>query len=196
MKRNSKIFFLFLIFLIAHCRFVKIDQPKSAQPGETIDVSVTVFDNIVPEPNPHRGVLCILIPQDWSFISSEYRGDLGTGAMEWAPNWADSVEAYYPASGFGINMKWIGLTSDTGYTYQNPITVTAKVKLQVGQTEGHFNLAYLVTKATSGLIGGDPSWAPLSYPNPIGIPDSGLVVQPFTVERASAWDALLDRTLG
>ncbi|MCU0645228.1 MAG: DUF4185 domain-containing protein [bacterium] len=196
MNRNSKIFCLFLIVLIAHCRFVKIDQPKRAQPGETIDVSVTVFDNIVPEPNPHRGVLCILIPQDWSFISSEYHGDLGTGAMEWAPNWADSVEAYYPASGFGIDMKWISLTSDTGFTYQNPITVTAKVKLQVGQTEGHFNLAYLVTKATSGLIGSDPSWAPLSYPNPIGVPDSGQVVQPFTVERASAWDALLDRTLG
>ena len=196
MKNYSKIFGVFFLILFTHCRFVKIDQPKSAKPGEAIEISVTVFDNLVPEPNPHKGVLCILIPQDWSFISGDYSGDLGTGAMEWAPNWADSVAEYYPASAFGANMQWIGLTSDRGFTYQNPITVIANVRLQVGQTEGHFNLAYLVTKATGGLIGSDPSWAPLSYPNPIGIPDSGQVALPFKVERALAWDALLDRTSG
>lgn len=196
MKSIFKPVFLLLVSLLVQCRFVEINQPKNAQPGETIDISVTVFDNIVPEPNPHKGVLCMLIPQDWSFISAEYSGDLGTGAMAMAPNWADSVEAHYPAAAFGLNMKWIGLISDTGYTYQNPITVTAKVRLQVGQNEGHFNLAYLVTKATGGLIGSDPSWAPLSYPHPIGVPDSGQVVQPFAVERASDWDALLDRTSG
>ncbi|MDZ7332456.1 MAG: hypothetical protein ONB31_10805, partial [candidate division KSB1 bacterium] len=196
MKTKVKSALLFLFFLLAQCRFVEINQPRSAQPGETIAISVTVFDNIVPEPNPHKGVLAILIPEDWSFISAEYSGDLGTGTMEWAPTWADSVEAHYPAAAFGLNMKWIGLTSDTGYTYQNPITVTADVRLQVGQNEGHFKLAYLITKATGGLIGNDPSWAPLSYPHPIGVPDSGQVVLPFVVERAADWDALLDRTSG
>ncbi|MDZ7401466.1 MAG: DUF4185 domain-containing protein [candidate division KSB1 bacterium] len=196
MKTKVKSALLFLFFLLAQCRFVEINQPRSAQPGETIAISVTVFDNIVPEPNPHKGVLAILIPEDWSFISAEYKGDLGTGTMELAPTWADSVEAHYPAAAFGLNMKWIGLTSDTGYTYQNPITVTADVRLQVGQNEGHFKLAYLITKATGGLIGNDPSWAPLSYPHPIGVPDSGQVVLPFGVERAADWDALLDRTSG
>ncbi len=196
MKTKFKLVLLFFFSLLAQCRFIEINQPKHAQPGETIDISVTIFDNIVPEPNPHPGVLCILIPQDWSFISAEYSGDLGTGIMNWAPNWADSVEAHYPAIDFGLNMKWIGLISDTGYTYQNPITVAARIRLQVGLSEGQFNLAYLATKATGGLIGSDPSWAPLSYPHPIGVPDSGQVVQPIVVERASAWDALLDRTSG
>jgi hypothetical protein len=196
MKCLNRTLILVLPFFVAHCRFVSIHQPQSAQPDEIIEVSVTVFDDIVPEPNPHKGVLCILVPQDWLFISGEYNGDLGTGIMEWSPNWADSVEACYPASGFAANMKWMGLTSDTGFTYENPITATANIRLQVGQTEGHFNLAYLVTKATGGLIGSDPSWAPLSYPHPLGIPDAGQVVQPFIVEHASDWDALFDRTSG
>lgn len=196
MKSTIKLVLLLSFFLSAQCRFVEINQPRSAQPDQIIAVSLSVFDNIVPEPNPHKGVLAILIPQDWSFISAEYSGDLGNGTMAFAPAWADSAEAHYPAAAFGLNMKWIGLTSDTGYAYQNPITVTAKVHLQVGQNEGHFNLAYLVTKATGGLIGSDPSWAPLSYPHPIGVPDSGQAVLPFVIERASDWEALLDRTSG
>jgi hypothetical protein len=196
MKCVNRILILILPFFLAYCRFVSIDQPRSAQPDEIIEVSVKVFDDIVPEPNPHKGVLCILVPKDWSFISGEYNGDLGTGSMEWSPAWADSVELYYTAVGFGENMKWMALTSDNGFTYENPITATASVRLQVGQTEGQFNLAYLVTKATGGLIGSDLSWAPLSYPHPIGVPGSGQVVQPFTVERASDWDALFDRTSG
>lgn len=197
MKLYCKHFLLILLFVVLQCRFESIDQPRSAQPGEIIDIKITVFDNIVPETNPHKGVFCLLIPQDWSFVSGEYHGDLGSGAMEWAPNWADSVNVSYPVSGFEGNMKWIGLTSDSGFTYENPITVTAHVKLKVGQTEGQFNLAYLVTKATSGLIGSDPSWAPLSYPNPIGVPDSaGPVISPFQVDRALEWDNLLNRNSG
>jgi len=179
------------------CKFDEIDQPNSAQLGEVIEVSITVYDNIVPEPNPHKGLLCILLPQDWSFISGEYSGSLGAGQMEIAPNWADSAEACYPASEFGDNMKWIGMTSDTGYTYEDPITVNVVVRLQVGQTEGCFKLGYLVTKATGGLIGaGDPTWAPFSYPHSIGVPDSCYSDTSYAGEPAPEWDDLFDRDAG
>lgn len=84
---------------------MEINQPKSAQSKQIIEISVSVFDDIVPEPNPHKGVLCLLVPPDWAFVSGDYSGDLATGVMELAQDWADSVEAYYPASGFGANMK-------------------------------------------------------------------------------------------
>jgi len=196
----SKVVFYLLLTLIlnfTNCRIQEIQQPKSAQPGEIIEVSIAVYDDLVPEPNPHKGLLCILIPQDWSFVSGEYRGTLGPGQLELAPEWADSVEACYPAADFGENMKWIGLTSDTGYAYENPILAVADVKLQVGPTQGCFELAYLVTKATQGLIcAGDPNWAPLSYPHQIGVPDSCLYEPVLTVQPAVEWDELFDRASG
>ena len=82
MKKVSLIFLIGLVFCIVQCRFEEIKQPKSASPGEVIEVAVTVFDNIVPEPNPHKGVLCILTPHDWSFVSGTYNGVLGSGEME------------------------------------------------------------------------------------------------------------------
>ncbi len=181
---------------MAQCRFQAVQQPSAAQPGEIIEVILTVYDELVPEPNPHKGVVCILMPREWSFVSGEYDGSFGTGPLEPAPDWADSVEAVYPAAQFDGDMKWVGLLSDTGYTYQNPITVNATIYLQVGASEGVFNLGYLVTKATANMIdAGNPSWAPLSYPHTIGVPDSAATTT-YAVERSQEWEDLLDRNSG
>ncbi len=196
LKKNIILCILLSIVLIfGRCRFLSINQPGSAQPGEIIEIVLTVYDNIVLEPNPHRGVLCILVPDDWSFVSGEYSGSLGTGIFEDAPNWADSVESVYPASQMGQNMKWIGTISDSGYTYQDEVTLNATLRLQVGQTEGNFQLGYLVTKATSGMLG-NITWAPLSYPHPIGVPDSVTNSISYPTRRAEDWELLLKRTSG
>ncbi|MBL7111672.1 MAG: DUF4185 domain-containing protein [Bacteroidales bacterium] len=196
MKRTVRILSLSIILLIiVQCRFEEIDQPSSAQPGEIIELSITVYDDVVPEPNPHKGVLCMLIPEDWSFVSADYSGSLGTGQMELSPDWADSTEACYPASEMGENMNWIALISDTGYTYNDPITVTAVVTLQTGQTNGCFDLGYLVTKATPDIL--CSSWSPLSFPHTIGIPDSCQSNSwGYRVESAPEWTALFDRDSG
>ena len=194
MKHFRTIFLLILLSIFSNCKFLKIDQPASAEPGETIDISLTVYDDVVPEPNPHKWVLCVLVPNDWSFMSGEYSGSTGSGIVELNPAWADSAEIYYPASDMGENMKWIGMTSDTGYTYDAPITVDGFLKLQVGETEGKFNLAYLVTKATQGLLG--TGWTAISYPHCFGIPDSCQPAQTYKVETAPEWDALFDRKSG
>ncbi|MBN2091965.1 DUF4185 domain-containing protein [candidate division KSB1 bacterium] len=197
---NKKVI-LWLIFLLllycTSCNFKKIIQPKTARPGEIIEISLTVYDNLVPEPNPHPGVVGILMPDDWKFISGNYEGSLGTGNLDISSNWTDSIETVYPAALMGENMHWIGLITDKGFTYNDPVTVTAKIKLQVGMQEGCFHLGYLVTKATANLISsGNSAWAPFSYPHPIGIPDSSKCRAEFTVQPASDWDALFNRSSG
>ncbi|RPI68988.1 MAG: hypothetical protein EHM47_13880, partial [Ignavibacteriales bacterium] len=179
------------------CLFEYINQPKSAQIGETIDIEISIYDNIVPETNPHKGILGIIAPNDWTFISASYTSVLGNGSLTESAEWRDSVETYFPMAQYGENMKWFVLLSDQGYTYDQPVSFVVQVKMQVGQTEGCFNLGYLTTKATSGLLSsGNPQWAPLSFPHPIGIPDSGLCVSVFETRQALEWDNLLDRTSG
>ncbi len=157
----------------AGCLFEFVDQPSSAQPGEVIDVNLKITDNIVPEPNAHKGVLGILVPSDWEFLSADYNSSIGNGILDLSPEWKDSMDLFFPTNQFGQGMKWIALISDQGYSYPNVTSFNVQLKLKVGQTLGCFNLGYLTTKATSGLISsGNPSWAPISFPHPIGIPDS------------------------
>jgi len=193
-KTVPVISFFFLFSFIVSCKFDKILQPDHALPGEIIDIAITVSDNVVPEPNAHKGLLCILVPWDWKFVSATYSGSPGAGVLEESAAWADSVESCYPAIGFGKGMKWIALLSDKGYSYTQPIVIDVAVKLEVGQEKGCFDLAYLVTKATEGLL--CTSWTPLSYPHRIGVPDVCDPEDSFRSESSPEWDNLLDRQSG
>jgi len=173
--------FKYLIFIISlsllpfftGCLFESVNQPTSAQPGEIIDISLTITDNLGHEPNAHKGILGIIVPSDWEFISAAYSSVLGNGNLSISPEWNDSVDLYIPSSQFGPNMKWIALISDQGYAYEDITSFYIQLKLKVGQTLGCFNIGYLATKATRDLLG-NPDWAPLSYPHSIGVPDSNL----------------------
>ena len=189
-----RITILMLPLFLLQCRFDSIIQPTSAQPGEIIEIAITISDDLVPEPNAHKGLLCILIPEDWIYISGEYSGTVGSGLLELSASWADSAEKCYPAESFANGMRWIALLSDTGYTYEDPIQIDVSVQLKVGQKEGCFDLAYLVTKATEDLI--CTSWSPLSYPHRIGVPDSCKNVENFKAESAPEWNDLFNRTSG
>ena len=85
MKYICNAILICLLLLILRCKFVEIDQPENVQPGEIIDISVTISDEIDETTNPHKGLLCILIPQDWSFISSKYTSTVGNGQMLLSP---------------------------------------------------------------------------------------------------------------
>ncbi len=188
---------LLLFQFFTGCLFDSVNQPASAQPGEIIDISLVITDNIVPEPNTHKGILGIIAPSDWEFISAAYSSVLGNGNLTISPEWKDSLDLYYPSNQFGTNMKWIALISDQGYSYNNITSFNVQLKLKVGQTLGCFNLGYITTKATSGLLGAsNPAWAPLSYPHPIGVPDSNLCLITYETRPASEWDNLLDRNKG
>jgi len=179
------------------CLFESVNQPVSAEPGEVIDISLTITDNIVPEPNAHKGVLGIIVPSDWEFISATYTSVIGNGTLDISPEWKDSIELFYPTDQFGPGMKWIALISDQGYSYDNVTSFSVQLKLKVGQTLGCFNLGYLTTKATSGLISsGNTSWAPISFPHPIGVPYSSGCNAAYETRSAGEWDDLFDRSSG
>lgn len=180
--------------ILTGCLFETIDQPSSAEPGAVINVSIKITDNLVPEPNAHKGLLGVIIPADWDFISATYTSVLGSGNLALSIEWKDSLTQFYPTNQFGTNMKWIALVSDTGYSYNNITSFYVQLKLRVGQTLGCFNLGYLTSKATSGLLG--TSWVPLSFPHSIGVPDSNLCSSIFETRRAIEWDNLLDRKSG
>lgn len=185
---------LMLSQYLTGCLFETINQPSSAQPGEIIDVSLKITDNLVPEPNAHKGILGIVVPVDWDYISGSYTSVLGNGSLVVSSEWKDSLVRYYPTNQFGPNMKWIALISDTGYSYNEITSFYVQIKLKIGQTLGCFNIGYLTSKATSGLLG--TSWIALSYPHPVGVPDSNLCASMFETRRAMEWDNLLDRKSG
>ena len=106
--------------------------------------------------NPHKGALCILVPDDWDFISGEYESsdeNVGSGTLELDPN-PDSpvygnVDTLIPPP---ADMKWIKLLSDNGYLHDADITHIVTVNLSVGQKSGAFPIGYLVTVNTIDMF--------------------------------------------
>lgn len=183
-----------ILLLSAQCKFDEILQPDSVLSNQQIQIIVKITDEIPETTNAHRGVLCLLVPNDWEYISGSYAGTLGSGSMLYSADWGDSAQACYPANQFDVNMKWIGLISDYGYTYPDSPSVTITINMLTGPTEGCFELAYLATKATQNLI--CSGWSPFTYGHTIGIPEPCEAEQPFQVEPAPDWGALFDRDSG
>lgn len=132
---------LMLPLAIAACEIVEVIQPKTAVQGETIQVVVTVqktFD----DSNPHRGIVSVLVPEDWAYVSGTYDGDAGAGDMLEDAGWADSTETVLPAP---EGMKWIGTISDEAYTATADDFYDALLLLEVGQEVGTFDLGYFTT---------------------------------------------------
>ena len=175
------------------CIFDEIDQPFEVLSGEVVHIQIKITDPIVPEPNSHKGVFCVLAPVDWNFISGSYSFEDNSGHMNMSQAWGDSAEDCYPSQSFNENMNWIGLTSDSGYSYNEPIEIVINLEFQTGDMEGCFPIGYLATKATQGLIcSGNQSWAPLSYPNPIWISTTE-ECELYSANSDSGWTGLFHR---
>ena len=73
MKRIVRLtIFGFCTFLISGCYLDEINQTDNAQQNENIQIELNIIDPFAPEPNPHKGVICVLVPTDWEFISGNY----------------------------------------------------------------------------------------------------------------------------
>jgi hypothetical protein len=146
---------LLLPLLLTHCLITQVQQPTTVTANNNFPVIVTIKDDIVPETNPNKGVLCVQVPTDWSFVSGSYVAQqdngaaVGTGTIELAPNWADSATTVLPPP---AGYKWIGLLSSTGYTYSDTIFVDATGVLKAGAKNGTYNIGYLTTKNSTDLI--------------------------------------------
>jgi hypothetical protein len=99
MKKNlliKKLLIILMSFLATQCKFTFIKQPKQADPNQVIVIQLQIEDTFVPEPNPHKGVICILTPKDWQFVSGEYSFSEGSGIIEYSQDWTDSAIACFP----------------------------------------------------------------------------------------------------
>jgi hypothetical protein len=136
---------ILLSFLVNGCLIEEVEQPQSVEAGGVFTTTITVSDMNAETNNPHKGVLAILVPEDWFFIDGTYDAPMGTGILELdtltPPVWGDVDTVIAPTPG----MKWINLLSDTGYLHAANVIYEATVNLQVGQTTGEFPIGYLVT---------------------------------------------------
>ena len=196
-RNISLILLLPLVLINSRCYFEEIQQPAAAQPGDTITVSLTVQEESAETNNAHKGLLGVLVPEDWLYISGNYSSSVGSGILYESAAWTESAEISYPTYQFGDRLKWISLISNSGYTYPDKPSIDITMEFKVGILEGCFNLAYFATKATTGMLG--TGWTAFSYPHPIGIPDSGLCVADSVLlrtETAPEWTNLFNRNQG
>ena len=143
--------------LLTSCLIVAVIQPASVVKSTQLTVVIKGYDDMVPGTlsQNDRGVLCILVPNDWSFVSAtdsareKGAAYLHQGVLTSAQNWKDSATAILPPP---AGMKWIGLLSDSAYVYNDTLFMTAIVVLQAGPTTGTYKLGYLMTKNAGGLI--------------------------------------------
>lgn len=143
--------------LLTSCLIVNVVQQATVAKGTQLTVVITAYDDQTPSygNETDKGVLCILVPADWSFVSAattcQEKGASYThhGVLTVAQNWKDSATAVLPPP---VGMKWIGLLSDSAYVYNDTLNMSASVVLLAGQTTGTFKLGYLMTKNGADLI--------------------------------------------
>ena len=143
---------LVAIFFFSGCLIEEVNQPAAINAGETFTTTLTISDMNAEQNNAHKGVIAILVPEDWSFISGTYSTPMGFGNLELDPAvppiWGDVDTLIQRPAG----MKWINLLSDQGYLHGANVIYEATVNLQVGQTAGTFPIGYLVTVNTIDML--------------------------------------------
>ncbi|MFH1851765.1 MAG: T9SS type A sorting domain-containing protein [Candidatus Neomarinimicrobiota bacterium] len=147
------IFFLILIFTLSSCLIYEVDQPATVAAGGTFTTTVSISDITAESNNAHKGAICVLVPDDWTFTSGTYDSDVGTGTIVLDPAAATPVYGLIdtvivpPA-----NMKWVKLLSDVGYLHEANVYHDATLNFTVGQKGGDFPIGYMVTVNSGGMF--------------------------------------------
>ena len=138
--------------IIPGCFIAEILQSSSVETGGIFTATITVTDVNAEQQNAHKGVLAILVPDDWSFIDGTYDTPMGKGNMvldtSAHPLWGDVDTVIQKPAG----MKWINLLSDQGYLHDANLVYEGTVNLRVGQKTGDFAIGYLVTVNTVNIL--------------------------------------------
>jgi hypothetical protein len=156
-RLGTTIAILLLPVLLTRCLITGVTQPATVVKGTQVAVTVNGYDDNVPSNGAEsdKGVLCVLVPNDWTLDSATYtaqekgQATIYSGKLITAQNWKDSATATIaPPPG----MKWIGMLSDSAYVYADTLFLSARLYLRAGQTTGTFPLGYLMTKNGADLI--------------------------------------------
>ena len=149
---NRAAMILLFIFAATACFIYEVQQPSAVDAGGTFTTIVSLEDLNAENQNAHRGVLCILVPDDWTFNSGTYTGDVGSGDMvlntDTEPLYGD-VDTLIPPP---ADMKWVELLTDIGYLHDANVFHDAEIEFQVGQKTGDFPIGYLVTVNTGNMF--------------------------------------------
>jgi len=169
-----------ILLLLSSCIITSVEQPETADAGETISV-VLEFHTIYADENPHYGILGLLIPDDWTVESVTYDGDFGSGTASFLhPDsadgdpggeyeyWADSLELHFPSL---ENMHWEVYQSDESHVVEFDTSwADVNIEMTVGETGGTYNIGYFVANGASEIQPpGEIIWYGISLENPIEI---------------------------
>ncbi|MDZ7341963.1 MAG: DUF4961 domain-containing protein [candidate division KSB1 bacterium] len=180
---------IILPLLSACFTILEVDQPTTAKTGETISVYLQVRTEDQ-EPNPHYGIIGMLIPNDWSVKSVKYSGDIGPDECSFLhPDSADGDPGgqvdYWTKElenrlSSGADMQWVVYQANTPYNYQAGDTayIDVQIELNVGTTLGKYEIGYFVTNAALDFT--EPEYYSFRLENPI------TVIQGTGVKSSSA----------
>lgn len=185
---------IILPLLSACFTILEVDQPTTAKTGETISVYLQVRTEDQ-EPNPHHGIIGLLIPNDWSVKSVKYSGDIGPDECSFlhpdsadgdpggqVDYWTKELETRLSS---GADMQWVVYQANTPYNYQAGDTayVDVQIELTVGNTLGKYEIGYFVTNAALDFT--EPEYYSFRLENPI------TVIQGTSVQKSVSLGATL-----
>ncbi|MGE5496939.1 MAG: hypothetical protein ACM3Q2_02655, partial [Syntrophothermus sp.] len=67
-----------LAVMLNGCLITSVKQTTSVAKGGSFDATITVTDKTA-DANPHEGILCVLTPDDWTYVSGTYTTATGSG---------------------------------------------------------------------------------------------------------------------
>lgn len=143
---------ILITFFMNGCLITEVVQSLAVEAGGTFTATITVTD-MTGDATAHPGALAVLVPADWEFESGTYDSEVGTGDLlldETDPPVYGDLDATIPPP---EGMKWVRLVSDAEYAHGDNVTHEATVNFTVGQTEGDFEIGYMVTKNSPDLLG-------------------------------------------
>jgi len=142
----------FIIVFINNCFIQEVNQPDTVCTGSVFQTTLQIHDmNSVSE--PHKGVICTMVPDDWNFLSGSYKSPMGDGIIELnaalgRPIYGNTDSLIVPPP----NMKWIKCLSDTGYAHNADINYELTLNFKVGYKQGNFPIGYLITTNDNNML--------------------------------------------
>ncbi|HZW38000.1 MAG TPA: T9SS type A sorting domain-containing protein [Ignavibacteriaceae bacterium] len=164
------VFVLFNIFVFSGCIISDVNQSNTVQTGGTFTSTLTISEMTAENSNAHKGILCVLVPNDWTFTSGSFTSTVGVGTMEVNldpnPPYGDIDTIIAAPAG----MKWVDLISNVGYLHPANVVIEVTVNFQAGTTIGTFPIGYASTVNTLDMmksinqqdVDNDASWTDTS----------------------------------
>lgn len=188
--------FVFITALLSGCLISEVEQSATVQAGGEFTTKLTITD-ITADANAHVGAVCVLVPDDWEFVSGTYDSQVGTGSFiidtNAVPVYGNIDLVLAPPAG----MKWIKLLSDAAYTNEANVIHEANLILKAGQITGDFNIGYCTTKNSPDLLASlnttdednSSAWADTSMNHKVtvtpavGVEDESVVPTEYILEQ-------------